>query len=262
MVVLAALILVDLVVPATVGSICSHEADCARGFGLFHFIAHVWPKGPYYFGASSLDLMVASVIRAIAWLTLVACRACLRRRPGATPRRLPRLSQPLNAALLPEAAAAALHEPNEERPAARVSAPRAAWIAFGITAASWTHASAKAVARLLQSGSGHGDGFHVLPLVTTPPELEFWVCMCIAYIVSEGERYAFLALSVRACARGVATVCLCAQRAVAAAHGCTRHVCARGVWLAAGAEPDIRPVCLRVAMREASRARTVHARPP
>ena len=74
-----------------------------------------------------------------------------------------------------------------------------AWGAWAVTAASWVHASTKAAARLLQSGSPeHGSGLGLLPLVTTPPELEFWMTMLGAVALSELERWAFNRLSARA----------------------------------------------------------------
>ena len=200
---LATCLLIDVIVPATVGTVCASGAACANvshtprdsSGGLTSYALHVWPSIPYYFGASSLDLFGAASLRLLGFALLTAL--CLsRRKRTRTPRTL---LEPLNAAVIAaeRGTAEAVEDGrgDDDARARAMSHRSTAWTAAAISAATWIHISGKALARLLQSGTGHGDGFHVLPLVTSPPEMEFWACMLVALATSECERRLFVALS-------------------------------------------------------------------
>jgi hypothetical protein len=151
---------------------------------------------PYYFGASAYDLMAAGLARAIAFGALILLRR--RRRNPRVPRPTRPMLQPLNAEVHvdttggeDQAVSTAAAE------SAWLSSNVAGWIALAITALSWTHASCKSAGRLLSAGSGEGDGFNLLPLVTSPPEVPFWLCVGAAYVCSELERRVFDSLSKR-----------------------------------------------------------------
>ena len=195
---LAFFLLADVLVPLLVGSICDPDGECADDDDDATVLVF-FPKMPYYFGASAYDLMGAGLLRALLFGVLVVLRVFRRGRPSEW--RQPFL-QPLNAelALDPRTngwvlAEGALEAVDPPVPWASFSA--AGWIAFAATALSWTHASCKGVGRMISSGSGQGDGLDLLPLVTSPPETPFWLCVGAAYICSEAERRLFAIISAR-----------------------------------------------------------------
>eukprot|EP00900_Chrysochromulina_parva_P009996 jgi/Chrpa1/18999/Chrysochromulina_OHIO_Genome00006674-RA len=192
----ALVLLVDVLVPLFVGSICDPEGGCSRHANLSTTALVFFPKMPYYFGASAYDLMAAGLARAIAFGALILLRR--RRRNPRVPRPTRPMLQPLNAEVHvdttggeDQAVSTAAAE------SAWLSSNVAGWIALAITALSWTHASCKSAGRLLSAGSGEGDGFNLLPLVTSPPEVPFWLCVGAAYVCSELERRVFDSLSKR-----------------------------------------------------------------
>ena len=193
---LLALLLIDVALPSTVGAV---DPRHNHGFGIIYFLTHVWFKQDYFFGASSFDLLGAATVRVIAFGILAAMRLLPRRRPVPSWVHLTTAGlQPLNASLITGGTGGGDTEEESPAAASRLSATAAGWAAFGLTACSWVHLTAKGAARLLQSGrKGEGDGFGMLPTPTTPPELEFWVCMTAAFILSECERHAFTAFSAR-----------------------------------------------------------------
>ena len=70
----ALVLLVDVLVPLFVGSICDPEGGCSRHANLSTTALVFFPKMPYYFGASAYDLMAAGLARAIAFGALILLR--------------------------------------------------------------------------------------------------------------------------------------------------------------------------------------------
>ena len=75
----------DVAIVSTLGAICgrdplppnnSSQYCDADGVGVVFFLSHVWPTLPYVFGESSLDLWIASLLRALAFVALLAVGVC------------------------------------------------------------------------------------------------------------------------------------------------------------------------------------------
>ena len=156
-IVFAVALIIDLAIPSTLGAVCgpcSNDSAVPEGcpadlsqwtfYGFVTFLSTVWPHMTYRFGESSLDLWAAAVARWLLYAILCVARLIMRRKPG---RAASPMLQPLNAAYTASGAAVPVPHPTS---GPHLSAKRAAWIAWGLTALSWTHGTAKAVGRLLQ----------------------------------------------------------------------------------------------------------------
>ena len=184
---------IDVTVPSTLGAICGPHCPDGTSSGLLQFVSEVWPRMRYVYGESSLDLWVAALSRWLAFALLAALRLC--RRPS-------RQGAASGSAMLLTPLNADVSHPTREGGRATSSGPllghaHAAWLVWTLTVLTYLHGCSKGVARLLQSGRAQdGDGFGLLPLDgSTPPELQFWLCVVAALTCVEVERQAFKAIS-------------------------------------------------------------------
>ena len=140
------------------------------------YSSQVWPQTPqgaklarFYLGESCFDLFCLAFGRLATFAALVWLLRS--RRIPARLATVP-LLQPLH-----------LQEPNTLAESPAVKPPRVTvarlCLACRVTAAvSLAYSSIKGFTRLLQSGYGKGAGFGLLLIEgTTPPELEFWLCV-------------------------------------------------------------------------------------
>ena len=206
---LLAALLVDVVVPSTVGTICGPHCPSPASSGLVFFLRKAWWHGPYLFGASSLDLWAAAVGRLFAYMLLSLLRLRLTRWAapppllsiGSSSHHVSPLLAPLNAGSLGGSDAAS---PMSAGSPGEVSAPwlrakYAGYVGWALSGLTWSHGTAKGFGRLLSAGDpAYGSGFGLLPIDgTTPPEAHFWVCIGVAMLCAEIERRAFVSLSAK-----------------------------------------------------------------
>lgn len=220
--VLSLALLADLVFPSTIGAMCGPHCPSNFSNTTFGFVAFLtapaspWVHMPYVFGESSLDLWAAATLRCALVIVIAILRNRRRVRPSSAKMATP-LLQPLNAetigspfgSVYPSDAVsrggrdAVPPVPSENLPAMTggsmtfLSANQAWWSSWTLVALTWSHCTAKGLARLVQGGTlVDGDGFGLLPLDgTTPPERQFWVCVLVAAMCAEIERRALLAIS-------------------------------------------------------------------
>ena len=207
-IILIIVLIADFVTVSIAGTACGPH--CSKFHHDYNFVAWLsvhgpWRSMPYRYGESSSDLWGASVLRCL----LVIALCILRTRE--------KKSQPFNASAAAASSTAPMLQPlnadvtvavasrsgdAEAGPAdapalgkARGLSASSAWWAAGLLVGfSWLHGISKGAARLLQSGPSPGAG--LLPLDgSTPPEVEYWVCVVMAIVCSEAQREAFNAIS-------------------------------------------------------------------
>lgn len=186
---LALILIMDIVLPSTFGTVPGqgcivNGANCS--FGLPFFVQHVWPltpQGPasaarFYMGESCFDLFVIACVRAAIFAVLCLSLAVFAR-PVVSP-----LLEPLQVEGFP-----VTEEFSHSRVLACSLSARVHRVAGrAIASVGLVYSSAKAFARLMQSGYGHGATLGLLYVPgTTPPEFSFWLCVGGAALLSEIE---------------------------------------------------------------------------
>ena len=197
-----ATIVIDIALPSILGLVDADGTFPPPDIAAFFYNQ----THPYLFGASAIDLWAVALLRVVGYFVLTLSRFGRLSRPPPTAssgqllregRASPLLA---NAAINSESALPAPEPVTPSLPTALcLRASTAGWCAWVLTVISWLHCIAKGFGRLLQSGTlGDGDGFGQLPLSgTTPPEIEFWICITAVLACSEAERRMFVALSKR-----------------------------------------------------------------
>lgn len=196
-------LIADFVIVSIAGTVCGPHCKTNVHHD-FNFAAWLsvhgpWRSMPYHYGESSLDLWAAAVLRCLLVIALYILRT-LPAQPSATALSSAPMLQPLNADVTVGVASRSgdAEAGSTDAPApgpARVLSASSAWsLAALLVGCSWLHCISKGAARLLQSGPSPGAG--LLPLDgSTPPEIEYWVCVVTAIVSSEVQREALIAIS-------------------------------------------------------------------
>ena len=179
----------DIALPSTLGTVPGPGCiNCTFG----PFVSRAWPLTPqghqsvphFYLGESCFDLFCLALCRLVAFAMLCGLLVP-RARPAVAP-----LLQPLH---VQDEVPPDVHEPgpsekNGTSNRARLSPRAHRYLGRALAAIALIYSSVKGFARLVQSGYGHGVGYGLLYRHgTTPPELEFWICVVGSAVIAEIE---------------------------------------------------------------------------